>query len=63
MAYPNFKKSLKMAFGPLGVKVVWSWLSLPHRLGINILGFVGKNGKYCKKNESLNNKYVFIISF
>jgi hypothetical protein len=21
LAYPNFKKSLKMAFGPLGVKI------------------------------------------
>jgi hypothetical protein len=24
MAYPNFKKGLKMAFGPLGVKVAAS---------------------------------------
>jgi hypothetical protein len=63
MARPNFKKSLKMAFGPLGVKAIWSWLPLLHGIGSNILGFVGKYGKYCKKNESLNNKYVFIISF
>jgi hypothetical protein len=33
MAYPNFKKGLKMAFGPLGVKFTWLvvvYNPLPH---------------------------------
>jgi hypothetical protein len=31
MAYPNFKKDLKMAFGPLGVKLLYNF----HTLSMN----------------------------
>jgi hypothetical protein len=32
MAYPNFKKGLKMAFGPLGVKQAFGPLGVKHAM-------------------------------
>jgi hypothetical protein len=41
MAYPNFKKGVKMAFGPLGVKLYF-WLQRFGLVGNGVVKDIGK---------------------